>query len=102
MSGCRPALSHNFLSGPAVPSHTLSEPQVSPSSQSALVSHGLSACSPVSVFSPVSHCPFLQASPSPHSTSFWQVSPQLLLPPVFLLPDTHPGKPGGQSALSLH
>src|SRR5690349_19730779 len=82
-------------------SQTLSALHFSPLSQSELDSHGLPdevASPPESDFSPVSHVPDLHARPSPHSRSFSQLAPQPFVP-AFLL---QPGKPGGQSALSLH
>src|SRR6266480_4888600 len=77
---CRPT--QIFFFADDALSQTLSALHFSPPSQSELVSH----------------VPALHASPSPHSRSFSQLAPQPLVPPFLL----HPGKPGGQSALSLH
>src|SRR5579859_4639859 len=94
-------LTQSRFRGEPADSQTLSALHFSPGSQSVLVSHDLpdpDELSPLSDFSPVSHVPALQASPSPHSRSFSQLAPHPLA--AFLL--LQPGNPGGQSALSLH
>src|SRR6266849_3668822 len=96
MSGWMLALSQSFFIAPAPPSHTLSALQVSPSPQSAFVSQAVASSSSTSFFSPISHCPFLQASPSVHWLSFWQASPQPSPPTAFFFFFSK-GKPGGQS-----
>src|SRR5262245_1634487 len=101
MSGWMEKLSQSFFIAVPAPSQTLLELQVSPSAQSALVSQGTSSSSSSLFFSPISHCPFLQASPSVHWLSFWQASPQPRPPVVFFFFFSQ-GRPGGQSPGSRH
>src|SRR4051812_47147301 len=80
-------------------SQTLSDPHLSPASQSVSASQDLPAPSDP-VFSPFSQLPFLQASPSPHSLSRSQLAPHGFLAPP--LPFEQPGNPGGHELGSAH